>query len=65
MSEIKYRAAHRVALADGRVFEENDFLPEDLDEETIEQLKLAHSVYEYTPPSSADEEVPSQSDDEE
>lgn len=64
MSEKRYRAAHRVALADGRVFEENDFLPEDLDEETIEQLKLAHSVYEYTP-SSADEEVPPQNDDEE
>ncbi|TAK04199.1 hypothetical protein EPO34_03575 [Patescibacteria group bacterium] len=44
-SNIKIRAAHRV-IVDGTTYEQDDFLPEDIDAETLEQLKLSHAVYE-------------------
>lgn len=45
-SNIKIRAAHRV-IVDGKTYEQDDFLPDDIDAGTLEQLKLSHSVYEY------------------
>ncbi len=53
MSQIKYRVAHRVIIQ-GKSFEQDDFLPEDLDKKTLEQLKLSHAVY-IANPSTADE----------
>ena len=54
----KYRAAHRIGLSDGTVLQQYDFLPDNVSEEEVEQLKLAHAVYEHEerPASDATEE---------
>jgi hypothetical protein len=44
-SNIKIRAAHRV-IVDGKTYEQDDFLPDDIDAGTLDQLKLSHAVYE-------------------
>lgn len=44
MSAIKYRASHRIIIA-GKTYEQDDFLPENLDAETIEQLHLSNAIY--------------------
>lgn len=44
-SNIKIRAAHRV-IAEGKTYEQDDFLPDDIGAGTLKQLKLAHAVYE-------------------
>lgn len=42
---VKIRAAHRVII-EGTVYEQDDFLPDDIDAGTLKQLKLSHAVYE-------------------
>jgi len=45
-TSIKYRAAHRV-IVEGKTYAQDEFLPDDIDAGTLEQLKLSHAVYEY------------------